>query len=65
MRQFHVLSDGKSVKELSREEYLQKSQRQHYLCGWISKGQILFVKGSCIIYLSLEQLEQVLKLKEA
>jgi hypothetical protein len=63
MKQFHVLSDGKRVKEISHKEYMEKNGL-HFLCGWIDDKAILFVKGSSIIYLSLEQLDKILELRK-
>jgi len=55
------------VKELSKEEYMKVSGRKGFLSGWITDTEILFVKGDSIIFLSLEQLQQILDLlaKEA
>ena len=67
MKHFHVFSDRKTVKELSKEEYMKVSGRKGFLSGWITDTEILFVKGDSIIFLSLEQLQQILDLlaKEA
>lgn len=62
---FHALSDGKTVKKLTWDKYLKISVRSGWLCGWVSEGEILFIKGSSIIYLTLEQLDKILQLKEA
>ncbi len=63
-RYFHVYADRKTVRELTGQEYNRLSQELGYACAWMDDADIVFVKGSNVNFLSLEQLRQILNAAE-
>ena len=65
MRFFWILSDNKTVRELSREEYFKMVHRNNgrLLC-WVDKTDILLVKNQDIISLRSALLAEVLAMAE-
>lgn len=64
MKYFHVMSDRKTLRELSREDYLKTVGRKNWMLGWIDGKDILFVKNTDVIYFSMEQLQKSLQLNK-
>ena len=67
---FWLLSDGKTVREISIEEFRYLSRRsqespQGYLLLVLFDSEIHIAKGQSMLNVPLKQLNQVLKLKEA
>ena len=61
MGYYHIYTDGKTVKELSKNQYyrlLMKSQ--HLLCR-TDNGDVGFFDGDSVIYFSVAQLKQLSK----
>ena len=59
---YHIYADGKTVREISEEQYF-KLQRRNCLVCWLDEEGIVFVKGYSVIHIPLKQLKQILKTK--
>lgn len=62
MKYFHAHADYKTVKQIEAKRYHKIRGRKGWLLGWIDNQDICFVKGSGVIWLSLEQLRKILDL---
>lgn len=62
MKYFWLYADGKTVKEISWEEYrkLFVSKNRYLLCRIYSDTEIAFRKGNNYIWLPLRQLKEIL-----
>jgi len=65
-RYFHLYADGKRIREISLEEYIEIGRRNRHLKNtkrimWIGKNDIGISKGNNFIWLPIKQLLEVLR----
>lgn len=68
MRFFHLLSDGKTVREISEREYWrlsrQRQDRKEFRLLTYSKHGISAVKGKHAVFVPMRQLNEVKRIEE-
>lgn len=64
MKYYHLLSDDKTVKEISWEKYRKLCQRDGFKVVALEKAWLNARKGTNYVYIHLRQLRQILREKE-
>jgi hypothetical protein len=60
VKYFHILADGKTLREYDQAMYLALLHNRHFQLGWIDDEHVLFTRDSCLV--SKEIMMRILKL---
>ena len=56
---FQILSDDKTLRELTEKEYLRRYLRKGYHCGWISNSDLYLVNPTVLSKFVLMDIEKL------